>query len=232
VTGRSLLALAAVFVVAAAVPAGAVADGDPASDYLFRQDLFPGQSVLNGLGRVPFDGNQPPASTRELSAAIADARRRGEPVKVALIGDRSDLGSVGVLWRRPQEYAHFLAREIAFFHKGPLLVVMPNGYGFWSTRKPRTVSATRDRLAGLPTPSEQDDLATAGTAAVGELTGADDDDTPMRRGVVAAVGALAAAGAVALALRRGSRRRVEPQGLVDADHAELRSRRRGTNRPG
>ena len=52
-------------------------------------------------------------------------------MRVALISARGDLGAVPVLYSKPQQYADFLGQEIVFYCKGPLLVVMPNGFGFF-----------------------------------------------------------------------------------------------------
>src|SRR5438876_11814691 len=64
-------------------PAGAQADGDPASDVLLTRDLF-------------FTYNPPPSPARErtLNAQIAAARAAHLPLKVALIRDPHDLGLV------------------------------------------------------------------------------------------------------------------------------------------
>jgi hypothetical protein len=104
--------------VALAAAGTAAADGDPASDFLIQQDVF-----------LPYP---PPsaASGHALEAAVAAVSARGDRVKVAVIASRQDLGAVPSLFGRPQQYATFLATEIAFAYKGPLLVVMPAGVGF------------------------------------------------------------------------------------------------------
>jgi len=33
-------------------------------------------------------------------------------------------------WKKPQDYAKFLAEELAFVYDKRLLVIMPNGYGY------------------------------------------------------------------------------------------------------
>jgi hypothetical protein len=109
-----LLALA---VVAAAAPR-ARADGDPASDVLAVQKLF-----------LPTDANIPVRQQLQLSALVNESARKGYPLRVAIVGSQSDLGSVTALWRRPETYARFLGRELALVYHGTVLVVMPNGYG-------------------------------------------------------------------------------------------------------
>jgi hypothetical protein len=96
----------------------ALADGDPASDYLLSQPVF-----------LPPDVVVPEADAKQLTETLAAAKARGYEIRVAVIGTRYDLGSVGALFKKPQEYALFLGQELRFVYKGRLLVVMPNGYG-------------------------------------------------------------------------------------------------------
>jgi hypothetical protein len=100
-----------------AVPA-ALADGDPASDYLLSFQAF-----------VPPDAGIPPAYSKQLTTLLTAEQKHGFQIRVALIGTRYDMGSVVVLYRMPKEYARFLGQELFFVYKGRLLVVMPNGYG-------------------------------------------------------------------------------------------------------
>ena len=57
---------------------------------------------------------------------VSDA---GLPIKVAVIGNKTDLGAVPQLWGKPQTYARFLGAELRFVYKDTLLVVMPQGFG-------------------------------------------------------------------------------------------------------
>ncbi len=66
---------------------------------------------------------------RQLFAVTAAARRAGYPLKIALIASRSDLGVVPALFGKPGPYARFLSSEIAGVAAGPVLVVMPAGFG-------------------------------------------------------------------------------------------------------
>lgn len=104
---------------AGAIAAPARADGDPASDYLIAQPIF-----------WPIDASISAVAKSELASTVAQAKDRGLEVRVALIWSQYDLGSVRSLWRKPQQYARFLAAEITYFYKGRLLVAMPNGFGF------------------------------------------------------------------------------------------------------
>jgi hypothetical protein len=135
------------------VPGAARADGDPASDYLYTQSLF-----------LPLDGSTPAASERQLRALLEQAKAKGYPVRVAVIGTRSDLGAVPSLFGRPDRYAPFLGQELRFLFKGPLLIVMPVGYGFyWLAHDTRPEERA---LARLDAPSQAPDLARAAVPAI------------------------------------------------------------------
>jgi hypothetical protein len=116
--------LAAVVALAFLAPA-ALADGDPASDYLLSQSTF----------LSPYDGHIPGAQQNRIVAMLQSAKEQGFPLKLALISTRYDLGAVPILYRKPQTYAKFLAQEDFYFWKDELLVVMPNGYGLYKLKK-------------------------------------------------------------------------------------------------
>jgi hypothetical protein len=107
-------------VLALALPGGALADGDPASDYLLSQNVF-----------FPLDGQASLAQESALMQSVRDLWQQGLPLRVAIIGRRTDLGSVPVLYRQPRRYAKFLGQELSIDYRQRLLVVMPNGYGLW-----------------------------------------------------------------------------------------------------
>jgi hypothetical protein len=205
-SSRKALALLAV-AAALAVPGVARADGDPASDYLVVQDVF-----------FPFAVKVPTAEAGQLSALVADAKKRGFPIRVALIAGPGDLGSVTALWRKPQQYAEFLGQELYYVYKGPLLIAMPNGYGISQRGKP--LPAARTVLDAEPLPGL--DLAAAAMTGVRKLAAARGIDLPLPAAssgssqnrdrlviaaIVAGVAALAAAVAV---LRRRRRPRTYP----------------------
>jgi hypothetical protein len=115
----------AVLLAAAALGAGvfataARADGDPASDYLLVQKVF-----------LPFDAKLPAQKQAQFTALVAAANRSGFTIRVALISSSYDLGAITSLWQKPQTYARFLAEELSYLYKGRLLIVMPNGFGFY-----------------------------------------------------------------------------------------------------
>jgi hypothetical protein len=104
-----------------AVPASAAANGDPASDALLQSKIyFPAQQV-----GVP--------EADALKKIVDTANANGYAIRVALISDLSDLGTVPNLLDKPQQYADFLGPEIRFAYKGDLLVVTPNGLGLTTT---------------------------------------------------------------------------------------------------
>jgi hypothetical protein len=142
--------LSALLVLAALVaPAVARADGDPASDYILTQPIF-----------TPIDVKIPEASVEQLRQIQADAKAKGYEVRVALIATRYDLGAVPSLYNKPKAYVTLLYQEVQFVYKGPILVVMPEGYAYYERGKgPQTLELS-------PKPSAAPDLARAAVPAV------------------------------------------------------------------
>lgn len=154
--------LALILVVAAAcIAAGtARADGDPASDYLLGSQVF-----------FPFDAKIPKAKQQELIATLADANRKGYKIRTALIYSAYDLGAVTSLWRKPQTYAQFLSEEIRFVYANRLLIVMPNGFGFyWHGHANKREQALLAKIPVKPTPVG---IVDAAKQAVVELAAAE-----------------------------------------------------------
>jgi hypothetical protein len=121
---------------AAVVAQSAHADGDPASDYLLVQRVF-----------VSYEAATATKQKRDLTKAVAAANASGYKIRVAVIESAYDLGSVTVLWRKPQTYARFLGAELAFVYRQRLLVVMPNGFGFnWPKHSAKAAYAVLARL--------------------------------------------------------------------------------------
>jgi hypothetical protein len=113
-------ALAAVLLALVLAPA-ALADGDPASDYLITQPAF-----------LPFDAHVDGKRVAQLQALLAASQKEGFPIRVAVIATKVDLGAVPILYRQPVRYARFLGQELFYYYKHNLLVVMPNGYGVYA----------------------------------------------------------------------------------------------------
>lgn len=185
-----------------AAPA-ARADGDPASDFLLSRPTF-----------LPPDAGIPAGYQNQLNQVVADAKARGYVIRVALISAPYDLGSVGVLYQKPKQYARFLGQELAFVYRGRLLVVMPNGLGVSRNGKP--VPRDQAVVDRLPPPGKDGAaLASTATQAVSKLAGV---PVPTLRGatskpsqtservLIVAVTALVVAGIVVFRLLRRRRR--------------------------
>ena len=118
-------ALSAAAALALLVVPAASANGDPASDVLLPRQVFVGPEVP--LSQFDRD---------TLERTVADANRKGYPIRVALIAFTGDLGTAVSLWGHPQSYAKFLGSEIAFVYPKPLLVAMPSGFGVYDGKRP------------------------------------------------------------------------------------------------
>jgi hypothetical protein len=159
----AFVALLALGALGALHPPQARADGDPASDVLLGTDVFyPFEPVSHSL-------------TVTLSKEAAEARKLKAPIKVALIPTAIDLGTITALFGQPQSYADFLAQEISFVGKAPLLIVMPNGYG--TNDMPAAAVAV---VKALPKPAGKtaNDLAQAAIAAVPKILAAEGHPLP------------------------------------------------------
>jgi hypothetical protein len=126
----------------------ALADGDPASDYLISQPLF-----------VTFKANLSGGDSTRLRELLDNSKQKGFPLKVAVVAGPYDLGSVPSLFGKPQKYADFLGQEDFYFFKDLLLVVMPQGYGLYNHGRP-VPAGDLAVIAKLPKPK---------TAAAGPL---------------------------------------------------------------
>jgi hypothetical protein len=115
---KRLFPVLAVAVALALAPAHALADADPASDVLLLQDVY-----------LPYAPGVPKPLGTAITNLLKTTRKAGFPLKVAIIATPQDLGAIPQFFGKPQSYAPFLEREIAFNTKKPLLVVMAAGYG-------------------------------------------------------------------------------------------------------
>jgi hypothetical protein len=122
-----LLAVAVTVALAAAVTAApSRGDGDPASDYLLTQNVYYPVHAPSGSERSALDH------------AVDVIYAHGDRVKVALVYDVDDLGSIPSLFGKPDDYARFLGIELGLWYVGPLLVVMPAGFGIYDGGRPTT----------------------------------------------------------------------------------------------
>jgi hypothetical protein len=164
---KGLLSVAAVTAAALAFSPAALADGDPASDYLIGQKVF-----------YSFDAGIPAKNAQRLNTMVANANRAGFPIRVALIRTNSDLGAAYQLYRKPQQYAQFLGQELRFVYRKRLLIVMPNGFGYAVAGKP--VPAAKRSLDRIPAPGNDGGrLADAATVGVQRLARASGHDLPL-----------------------------------------------------
>jgi hypothetical protein len=162
---RALVAAAVVALIAATAASLARADGDPASDNLLAQNVF-----------LPYQQPSPQAGNA-LEQAANDVYLHGNRIKVAVILDAQDLGSIPSLFGQPSNYAQFLGLELGYWYEGPLLVVMPAGFGFYDGG--RSTAAADEALQSLPVPAASpDSLAQAATTALGDLESAGALDSP------------------------------------------------------
>lgn len=152
-------ALLATVVVVLAMPGSAHANGDPASDVLLEDDVY-----------LPFQPKPSATAATAMKVTLRRTREAGYPLHVAIIASRGDLGDVPEYLDKPQDYADFLYPEIDFQVKGPLLVVMPSGYGTHKVSK-----RAREALADTdpPTGTDRDALVRAAIDASAAMSKAD-----------------------------------------------------------
>jgi protein SCO1 len=164
--GRRRLAMRRALVLAAVAPVFmgslapslARADGDPASDILQSQTAF-----------VPADAGFSSQQQSSLSKFLQASAKAGFPVRVAIIPEAYDLGYVTQLWAKPRTYAQFLGIELSLVFKGPLLVVMRNGFGFyWAGH---STTSSHGTLSGIATNPGSAGLLDATEAAVRRVAG-------------------------------------------------------------
>jgi hypothetical protein len=154
--------LVAALLVACTLAATARADGDPASDYLLGSQVF-----------LPFDAKIPKEKQQELIGVLAAANRGGYKIRAAVIASSYDMGAITSLWRKPRTYARFLGLELRFVYKQRLLIVMPNGFGyFYSGHPTKSEDAALEKIpigagaVGLVDAAQQAVTTLAGNAGV------------------------------------------------------------------
>lgn len=175
----------------------ALGDGDPASDVLVGTNIF-----------YPYAPVQA-AVERALNAATVAFARHGETIKVAIIASPDDLGAIPQAFDMPQAYAAFLDVELSYYDPhGPLLVVMPAGFGaehlsvralaaIRSQPKPGSQSATALVTAAL---TAEESIARADGFSITSPAGAGSPGTGTRTLLVVLLAGIAAIGSVGLIL--------------------------------
>ncbi len=154
--GITALMLLAAVITIWSLPVPAHADGDPASDVLLGQDVFLPYSAISQ------------SVERQLYAVTAAARQAGFPLKIALIGAKTDLGVLPTLFAHPEKYARYLTYEVAGVVNGPVLVVMPDGFGLAAQGKALSTAT----LSRVPIGHGTDGLGLAAVAATRRLAAA------------------------------------------------------------
>jgi hypothetical protein len=148
----ALVALLAMFVVPSAR-----ADGDPASDILFGDNVF--------LSLVSPQTN---TKGKELERLTAAAAKQGFVLKVAIVKAPTDLGAIPQLYGHALKYAKFLRTELTWGgFKGTLIVVMNGDPGGVAATGPGAAPASvrLSRLA-IPPDAGLDQLADVAIPAV------------------------------------------------------------------
>ena len=97
------------------------------------------------------------------------ARAQARPIKVAVLWAKTDMGAVPSLYDKPDTYAKFLAAELGGILTGPLLIVMPSGFGLDIQHAQQKKAATK-ALAAVPVRAKTvDELTQTAIAAVHKL---------------------------------------------------------------
>jgi len=139
-------ALAALLAAALAVPAGALAHGDPTAHYLETDSLLTSYA-------------SPPdvAVELQLRGVLDAAAARGYPIKVVLFANENDTGGEREPLDDTQYYAGVVGSQLRPL-KAPVLIVTPNRFG---------VTGTQPRAArGLELPQGDNGTALARAAMV------------------------------------------------------------------
>jgi hypothetical protein len=105
-------------------------------------------------------------------------------LKVAVIGSRQDLGGAPQFFGKPTDYAKFLGQELGVYgpdvgrnlSKTPLMVVMPQGFGFYQVDKP-AVAAVKG--ISVDPNSDSNALARAAILAVPKVASAAGHPVPV-----------------------------------------------------
>jgi hypothetical protein len=185
------VAFVAVCALFAWVPHLARADGDPASDVFFQDNVY-----------YPYQPPVSPATVADLNKLTNIASRSAHPIKVAVIASPDDLGAVPDLFGKPQQYANLLADEVGSFYTGPLLVVMPAGFGVAGQGLPPNADQVTRQIS-VDSGADSNTLAQAAVDGVERLSQASGNPLPpvasgLHHGSSAVATALKLAGVVVL----------------------------------
>src|SRR3954449_1134158 len=160
---RAGRALATLLAAALALPASALAHGDPTAHYLETDSLLTSYASPPDL-----------AVERRLRGVLDAAAVRGYPIKVVLFANEGDTGGEPGPLADTQSYVATVSDQLESVSplKAPVLIVTPHGYGLGG-KQPRdgALSPISPRLAAaltrdLPLARKTDGTALAGTAMV------------------------------------------------------------------
>jgi hypothetical protein len=157
----SLLLLLLAALAGALTPGTALADGDPPSDVLITNTLY-----------TPVTQKISAPVLKELESTIAQANAGGFKVRVALVLDAEDLGSVPQLLGHPVQYVKLLSEELFYSFKGAIVAVQPTGIGVQNIKPLAPAQAVADGIT-IRNPSTADGLAQAATDTIRKLAGKD-----------------------------------------------------------
>lgn len=147
-------------------PSGARADGDPASDVLVFRSVFLPKELSYGR------------RYELLTDLLAESKRAGFPIRVALIDSPADLGTVTSLWLKPKAYSAYLQFELSLAFRGQVAVVMPDG--IYINPGEVAPTAAEERVASeLPAPGSGNALLTGAITAVQRLAAAEGHPLPV-----------------------------------------------------
>jgi hypothetical protein len=147
----------ALLLVAVGCMAGtAAANGDPASDVLLTENVY-----------LPYEAPSTSAANA-LQRAVELVYAHHFRIKVAVIADETDLGTIPSLLGKPNEYAKFLGIELESLYIGPLLIVMRAGFGIYDGG--RSVASEERALMSLSIKGRNsDELTRTAVDAVSRL---------------------------------------------------------------
>ena len=130
-----------------------------------RRERRPGERLPDHAAGLPAVRVEDRATRTRAARASSLATAEGQGLRGARRADRARRATSAPcpsLYRKPQRYADFLGQELVYYYKGPLLIVMPNGFGIFQNGKP--LKEDKQVLAKLPPPGTTDGDALAASA--------------------------------------------------------------------
>jgi hypothetical protein len=148
--------LAILLVVGGWMAGTAAGNGDPASDVLLVENVYLPSAAPST------------SAAKALQQAVEMVYARHFRIKVAVIADPIDLGTVPSLFGKPNQYSKFLGIELESLYVGPLLIVMQAGFGIYDGG--RSVAAEERVLTAVSIKGpDSDNLTRTAVHAVNSL---------------------------------------------------------------